>query len=120
MFSNRKLIWTAAVLVCAAAAWLAFQRWYPWDDKSITALESVTTDYRRIIVLMNGSENLPEPLLVRCRAVGRQIFWRKQETLESFAGKLHADQLRRYLTRAGLRDADKLAFLDLVEELADR
>src|SRR5580700_9498269 len=90
-----------------------------------SALSGITEDYRRIIVLMDGSDSLDDATRARCLAAGRQIFWRKQRSLQEVGRKLaeHPNagavrQLIQYLSAdPTLHDADKLAFLDLVEEV---
>ena len=91
-----------------------------------SALASVLDDYRKIIVLMDGAESLDEATRARYADIGQVLFWRKQQTLSQISAKLSAPnqqngirQLIHYLSAdASLHDADKLAFLDLVEELA--
>ena len=98
----------------------------PADPALAAALDGITGDYRKIIVLMDGAEGLDDATRERCLAAGRQLFWRKQRSIEDLRGKLterpasHAvRQLIQYLTAGpSLHDADKLAFLDLVEEIA--
>jgi len=108
-------------LVAVAALWLAYQG---RDDASLAAgLDAVTEDFRRIIVLVDGSESLDQATRQRAIAAGRVLFWRKQETLDrlgrSVTGARGSRQLARYLTEnRRLHDADKLAFLDLVETAA--
>src|SRR5262249_1144874 len=106
------------------------------EDKALQAeLDSILDHYRKIIVLMDGAESLDEDTRARYLLVGRKIFARKQQALNAVTQRLTAEyqqaaaqgfrknadgirQLIHYLSaNPALRDADKLAFLDLVEEL---
>jgi peptidoglycan/xylan/chitin deacetylase (PgdA/CDA1 family)/tetratricopeptide (TPR) repeat protein len=94
------------------------------DEPSLAAtLNAIRDDYRRIIVLMDGAESLDDALRARCVAAGRMIFYRKQRGIDELEQRLAGHPLRirqlvRYLQdERGLHDADKLAFLDLVETL---
>jgi peptidoglycan/xylan/chitin deacetylase (PgdA/CDA1 family)/Flp pilus assembly protein TadD len=94
------------------------------DEPSLAAgLNAVVDDYRRIIVLVDGSESLDDGVRARSLNAGRVLFFRKQQAigeLEQRVGghPLRIRQLVRYLQEdRGLHDADKLAFLDLVEAL---
>jgi len=91
-------------------------------------LNRILADYRQIIVLMDGQESLDDQTRNRCLLAGRKIFYSKQETLEEVTEKLTGDysrknadgirQLIHYLSDdPALHDADKLAFLDLIDEL---
>jgi peptidoglycan/xylan/chitin deacetylase (PgdA/CDA1 family)/uncharacterized caspase-like protein len=118
----------AAASISAAAVLLYFLR-PPRQDRTVqTALLSAVDDYRKIIVLMDGADALNEAAHARCNAAGQVLFWRKQHALDQIAGKFaepsgrgaRNQQLIRYLTEdRSLHDADKLAFLDLVAELAE-
>jgi peptidoglycan/xylan/chitin deacetylase (PgdA/CDA1 family)/tetratricopeptide (TPR) repeat protein len=95
------------------------------DPALESALIGVTQDYRKIIVLMDGADALDDARRERCLAAGRQIFWRKQRAIDDldrrFTEHANANDLRQliqYLSAGSLHDADKLAFLDLVEEIA--
>src|SRR5215471_10810166 len=115
------LIVIAVMLMIVQPQRLLQSRYQP-DPAFDALLRSVTTDFRKIIVLMDGAENLNEAVRARCVSAGRQIFWHKQQTIAQIQQKLSANatrQLIQYLTRSGsgLHDADKLAFLDIVEEL---
>jgi peptidoglycan/xylan/chitin deacetylase (PgdA/CDA1 family)/uncharacterized caspase-like protein len=127
----------AAVLLLSAA--LALWRWrqpaFVFDPSLEAALNSITGDYRRIIILVDGADTLDAPTRNRSIAAGRIVFWRKQAAIEQLSRQLLADyqrstaagfrrntdairQFLNYLnTNAGLHDADKLAFLDVSEEL---
>jgi peptidoglycan/xylan/chitin deacetylase (PgdA/CDA1 family)/uncharacterized caspase-like protein/Flp pilus assembly protein TadD len=125
---NRKtLIVLAAGLVAIAA--LLFFRWpsrqFRPDPALEASLNNVVADYRKIIVLMDGADSLDEATRARYTLVGRMLFYRKQQNLGEIGAKLAARrsegirQLIQFLTaNPSLHDADKLAFLDLVEELA--
>ena len=128
--------WKLALIALLAAAGIGITIWYSVDryreDKTVTArLETITKDYRQILILMDGADALDESMRARCRAAGRRIFWEKQQAANELAGEIAGqphkiDQAIRYVTSkitlpgaARLRDADRLAFLDLFEELAD-
>ena len=77
---------------------------------------------------MDGAEALDEATRARSTAAGEALFWRKHRALDEIARLLaepsrreaRLQQLIHYLTgNASLHDADKLAFLDLVSDLAE-
>src|ERR1051325_362308 len=121
----------AVALVVAASLllWVRPQRFFQprfqADPALGAAFASITEDFRKIIVLMDGAESLDDALRARCVAAGRQIFWRKQRAIDQLDQRLSQGgsgngvrQFIQYLTTdGGLHDADKLAFLDIVEEL---
>ena len=120
---DRKILAAAAAVATAAVGLWFFLLRQP-EDKTLTAsLDSVTAAFRRIIVLMDGAESLDEATRQRSLAAGRLLFRQKRKTLDDLSGKLAGNargirQLVRYLgSNAALHDADKLAFLDLMEEL---
>jgi peptidoglycan/xylan/chitin deacetylase (PgdA/CDA1 family)/uncharacterized caspase-like protein/Flp pilus assembly protein TadD len=123
-----KLLVLAAASISAVAALLYFLR-PPRQDRAIqTSLSSVVDDYRKIIVLMDGADALDETAHARCNLAGQALFWHKQRALDHIAATfeepstraLHVRLLVRYLNEdRGLHDADKLAFLDLVSQLAE-
>src|SRR5215467_3068341 len=97
------------------------------DPTILPALASVVDDYRKIIVLMDGSEALDEATRARCDAAGQVLFWHEHRTLDELTAKFANPsgrrglirQLIRYLTSdPSVHDADKLALLDLVGDLA--
>jgi peptidoglycan/xylan/chitin deacetylase (PgdA/CDA1 family)/tetratricopeptide (TPR) repeat protein len=115
------LVGTAVALAVAALLLIGLLR---RNDPALDAsLRAITDDYRRIIVLMDGSETLDAGLRARCLAAGRMIFFRKQQAIDALerdmAGHpLRVRQLVRYVSEnRELHDGDKLAFLDLVETL---
>src|SRR5437899_2805092 len=125
---KRKTLALAAASLIAAAILLYFLRPTREDRTVPTALASVVDDYRKIIVLMDGADALDEATRARCDAAGQALFWRKHRTLDEIAAKFaepsereaRIRQLIRYLTEdRSLHDADKLALLDLVGELAE-
>jgi peptidoglycan/xylan/chitin deacetylase (PgdA/CDA1 family)/tetratricopeptide (TPR) repeat protein len=118
----------AAVLAVSGAAVWYFLRPPAIDRELQASLESVTADYRKIIVLMDGAADLDNATHQRCYVAGHAIFWREHRALDDLSAKLsepsgqkaRVRQLSNYLTKnQSLHDADKLAFLDLVSELAD-
>ncbi|HJZ99924.1 MAG TPA: polysaccharide deacetylase family protein, partial [Candidatus Solibacter sp.] len=128
----QKMLALGGILIGAACLflWVQPQRFFQShvqpDPELDRTLSAITADFRKIIVLMDGAESLDPTLRERCVWAGRQLFWRKQnavnqlqQKLSSPAGENGVRLLTRYLSAAssGLHDADKLAFLDLVEEL---
>src|ERR1043166_4494389 len=119
---RKELLRAAAILLAAAAVWFFVVR-QPEDRGLSETFRNVTADYRRIIVLMDGAESLDESLRARCVAAGRVVFWRKQQTLDELGRRLAGSgggirQLIGFLgSEPGLHDGDRLAFLDLVDEL---
>src|SRR5262249_39682968 len=116
-------------LIAIAVLLILFWRTRTGQDQALqTSLDGIVNDYRKIIVLMDGADTLDEATRARCVSAGQVLFWRKQRSLREVAGNLsegagHEDrveQLTRYLSvDRSLHDADKLAFLDLIDELAD-
>jgi peptidoglycan/xylan/chitin deacetylase (PgdA/CDA1 family)/TolA-binding protein len=112
-----------------------FQQGFQSDAALGSALDGIMQDFRKIIVLVDGADALDEGLRARSIAAGRMIFWRKHQALDEVTANLAGQyrqaagvrfrkgadgvrQLLQYLSRnPQLHDADKLAFLDLVEEL---
>jgi peptidoglycan/xylan/chitin deacetylase (PgdA/CDA1 family)/tetratricopeptide (TPR) repeat protein len=123
----KKLI-VATVTFVAVAAFLIFLR-SPRQDRTVeTALTGVVDNYRKIIVLMDGAEALDDATRARATAAGEALFWRKRRAIDEIARLLaepsrraaRLQQLVHYLTDTpSLHDADKLAFLDLVSDLAE-
>ncbi len=118
---------TAVVCCVALAAWYLMRP--PADGPQVrSALLCVTSDFRKVIVLMDGAEALGDAgLQARCRATGPRIFFDKQQAIGQVGQRLLQGpdrvevgrQILRYVTGAELRDADRLAFLDLLDELAE-
>ncbi|HTA45404.1 MAG TPA: polysaccharide deacetylase family protein [Bryobacteraceae bacterium] len=117
------LITIILVVFAAIAGWFSLRR--TREDREIRAqLQVITSDYRRIIVLMDRADGLDAALRARCRTAGRRIFRDKVSAMENLMRTLvsqpsHVRQVINYVNSAGLRDADRLAFLDTFEELAD-
>jgi len=113
----------------AAALWYLAQQWGLRLDPTVQSAETgIVGDYRKIIVLMDGVDALDEAARARCLAAGRALFYRKHRALDDLGRQLaepagqqaRLQQLIRYLTEdRSLHDADKLAFLDVVDELAE-
>jgi peptidoglycan/xylan/chitin deacetylase (PgdA/CDA1 family)/uncharacterized caspase-like protein len=129
-WKNLVVLGAALLVIACLLIWIQPQRllqmrFHP-DPALDAAFRSVTDDFRKIIVLMDGADSLDESVRNRCRFAGRQIFWHKEQTIGQLNQKLAGAgdsnavrQLIQYLTgtSSGLHDADKLAFLDLVEEM---
>ncbi|HLK63527.1 MAG TPA: polysaccharide deacetylase family protein [Bryobacteraceae bacterium] len=124
---RRKALVAAGVIVVAAAALFFFLR-HPREDGALqSSLAGIVDDYRKIIVLMDGVENLDASTRAKCEVVGHALFWHKHQALDDLSAKFadssareaRTQQLVRYLTEdRSLHDADKLAFLDLVSDLS--
>src|SRR5689334_18709783 len=120
--------WQLTLIAVAVAVGVSWGIWYSMhrvrNDRALRpSLDNITTNYRRIIVLMDGAENLDAAMRARCRSAGRRIFWEKQAAIAELAQNLETEprnirQVIDYLRSSSLRDADRLAFLDLFEELA--
>ena len=91
--------------------------------------DAIVANYRKIIVLMNGAGALDPGVKERAATAGRVLFEQNQErltALEALITKALADGqtapteefLGRVENYAEYRDADKLAFRDLLEGLA--
>ena len=119
--------WKLALVAILASAGLGMGVWYYLtqvsEDRALAAkLETITADYRKIIVLMSDADSLDDQMRAQCRAAGRQIFWDKQQLMNEVLAAMQAEphaaaQAARYVSSSRLRDADRLAFLDLFEEL---
>jgi hypothetical protein len=101
----------------------------------VSELNGIVSDFRKVIILLDGLESLNAAMQERCTTTGRMIYRRKQETVERLNRRLTEEyrqsaqsgfrkhsqaigQFIQYLSQTGtLHDADKLAFLDVVEEL---
>jgi peptidoglycan/xylan/chitin deacetylase (PgdA/CDA1 family)/uncharacterized caspase-like protein len=107
----------------------------PGETLSAAALDDIVTSYRKIIVLLDGEESLSGAERSRCTSVGRRIYAHKQQLLNELSQNLEAEFRKavatqfqekpknitgfiNYLaTNSALRDADRLAFVDLADEL---
>jgi peptidoglycan/xylan/chitin deacetylase (PgdA/CDA1 family)/tetratricopeptide (TPR) repeat protein len=137
---DKKYVIPAILLAVAAAVALFLVRphlpaGFRSDPALQASLDGITQDFRKIIVLVDGAGTLDEATHARAIAAGQMIFWRKHHALEDVTASLSAqyrdaaharfrtgaDGVRQLLQYLGanpqLHDADKLAFLDLVEEL---
>lgn len=100
-----------------------------------TTLDKIVESYRKIIFLLDDEASLGQEERNRCVEVGRKIHQDKQELLDELTESLTADLRRAAGTRfrekpasvdgfidyfnknAGLRDVDRLAFLDMADEM---
>ena len=100
-----------------------------------SSLDQIVAGFRKIIVLLDDEAALSPEERARCVEVGRKIHQEKQELLDGLTQSLTADLRRagaaRFRERAddvesfikyfnsnrALRDVDRLAFLDLADEL---
>jgi len=120
--------WQLTLVAILAALTLALGVWLSVHNSGgrrrfRAQLDAITENYRRIIVLMDGAQDLDDATRARCRAAGRLLFWDKQVAVEDLQHTLAADsadvhRLIDYVSSRTLRDADRLAFLDIFEELA--
>ncbi len=102
--------------------WSRLHKSVPDDPQLSANLSAIVSNYRRIIVLMDGAADLDAATRTRCRSVGRRLFWDKQSGVEDLNELLAAQpekirQVLAYVVSPNLRDADRLAFLDVFEEL---
>ena len=99
-----------------------------------TSLDKVVESYRKIIILLDDDASLSAEEKTRCIDVGRRINQEKQQLLDDLTQSLTAD-LRRaaatqfrqkpasvesfvdYISSSAVRDVDRLAFVDLADEL---
>lgn len=100
-----------------------------------TSLDRVVESFRKIIVLLDDESNLSDEMRTRCIDVGRLINQEKQQLLDELSERLTDDLRRAAATRfrekpasvdsfiayfnsgTTLRDVDRLAFVDLADEL---
>jgi peptidoglycan/xylan/chitin deacetylase (PgdA/CDA1 family)/uncharacterized caspase-like protein len=98
-------------------------------------LDKIVDSYRKIIVLLEDDASLSEQERNRCIRIGRRIYYEKHQLLDELAQSLEeearnavatrfkerpegVDHLIDYLTNnMALRDADRLAFFDMIDEL---
>jgi peptidoglycan/xylan/chitin deacetylase (PgdA/CDA1 family)/uncharacterized caspase-like protein len=116
------LIAVSVALTASISVWLLVR--HAREDRQLRVnLEAITANYRRIIILMDGADRLDAGLRARSRTVGRRIFWEKQVAVENLTRALASKpgkvrQAIDYINSRKLRDADRLAFLDIFEQLA--
>ena len=131
-------IGAALALGATALVWFlmrSYQAPFRIDPELTVSLHEITDDYRKIIVLVDGADALDEASRSRSITAGRILFQRKQEALDRVTHKITeqfhqaaATNFRRdtegfrqfvqYVSAdSSLHDADKLAFLDLVDQL---
>src|SRR5262245_24172359 len=100
-----------------------------------SSLDKIVERFRKIIILLDDDASLSQEELARCVDVGRKIHQEKQELLDDLTQDLTSDLRRAAATRfreradsvesfieyftnnPALRDADRLAFVDLADEL---
>src|SRR5215468_9031635 len=123
-----------SAIVCGPGSTLA--RHSNQAGQSISSsLDKIVEGFRKIIVLLDYDASLSQEELARCVDVGRKIHQEKQELLDDLTRNLTSDLRRaggtRFRERAvnvesfigyftnnpALRDVDRLAFVDLADEL---
>jgi len=100
-----------------------------------SSLDKIVERFRKIIILLDDDASLSQEKLARCVDVGRKIHQEKQELLDDLTQDLTSDLRRAAATRfreradgvesfieyftnnPALRDVDRLAFVDLADEL---
>jgi peptidoglycan/xylan/chitin deacetylase (PgdA/CDA1 family)/uncharacterized caspase-like protein len=100
-----------------------------------SSLDKIVESFRKIIILLDDESSLSQEQRARCVDAGRKIHQEKQDLIEDLTERLTADLHRagesRFRERAemvesfigyfsnnsALRDADRLAFVDLADEL---
>jgi peptidoglycan/xylan/chitin deacetylase (PgdA/CDA1 family)/uncharacterized caspase-like protein/Flp pilus assembly protein TadD len=137
--TQKKFVIPAIVLALALAVAVVLirpskpQQFHP-DPQLQAIFDSVTQDFRSIIVLVDGADALDDAVRASAIDTAQMIFWRRHHAQEEltahlveqyrqaarvgFRGADGVRQLLQYLNQnAQLHDADKLAFLDTMEEL---
>ncbi|MBO0799966.1 MAG: hypothetical protein J2P31_14190, partial [Blastocatellia bacterium] len=105
------------------------------QSNQATNLDKIVEDFRKIIVLLDDEASLSREERARCVEAGRKIHQEKQDLLDALSETLTSDLQRAAATRfseraggvesfidyynnnAGLRDVDRLAFVDLADDL---
>ncbi len=101
----------------------------PHPGAVVAAMDDTVAAYRKIIVLMDDAAALDEGNRERVRTAAWILFEKNRERLENLEQDLRADLatkdaplnaafLTRLETNADFRDADKLAFRDVLDGLA--
>src|SRR5690348_6194216 len=89
---HKKLLLAAAAVGMAVAVFLVRptrpQQGFRPDAAVQSAIDSITTDFRKIIVLVDGADSLDDGIRQRSIAAGRVLFFEKQRTLSDLAAKL--------------------------------
>jgi peptidoglycan/xylan/chitin deacetylase (PgdA/CDA1 family)/uncharacterized caspase-like protein len=96
------------------------------DDPALTAdLKSIAADFRRVVVLADGIDRAADDAVrARLTGAGRLIFRRETDATDRIAARIASDpagpatrQLERFVSAdPSLREADRLAYLGLVEQ----
>ena len=93
-------------------------------------LAPIVEAYRKVIVLLESESSIEPDVRPRASLVGRLLYQENHQRLTAFTAKLTAGvstspsgEITSFLdaleTHPGLHDADKLAFVEVVDELAD-
>src|ERR1700741_1768310 len=101
----------------------------PADAGIAKQADAIVDNYRKIIVLMDGAATLDPGVQERASTAGKILFQQNQERLSALEDQLAApiakadmalaeEFLTRLESNPEYRDADKLAFLDTLENLA--
>ena len=101
----------------------------PADPGIVTSMDSAVESFRKIIVLMDGASALDEGNRERVATAGRILFEQNVERLGGLGEQLDAELksnstvgvsafLERLEKNVDYRDADKLVFRDVIEQLA--
>jgi len=137
---HKNLVAGAVALALAALALVMFIRparrpRFQTDSALTTRLNTILDRYRKIIVLVDGADALDGAQRARSISAGRLLFWDKQSAIDEVRRNLleqydkcaasgfrtGGDGVHQFVefvsATPGLHDADRLAFLDLVEEL---
>ncbi|HTQ97380.1 MAG TPA: polysaccharide deacetylase family protein [Candidatus Acidoferrum sp.] len=119
----------AAVCGLSMLPWCALSRGQTTAETSIVRqADAIVSNYRKIIVLMDGSSALDPGVRERSSIAGKILFQENQELLEKLDGELTnalsegkgavaAEFLDRLESDSFYRDADKLAFRETLEDL---
>jgi peptidoglycan/xylan/chitin deacetylase (PgdA/CDA1 family)/TolA-binding protein len=132
---NKLLVTIGLVLAAACLAWPARAASVPnaanapADPGIAATMDSAVESFRKIIVLMDGASALDEGNRERVATAGRILFEQNVESLGGLGERLDTELknkntggvaafLERLEKNADYRDADKLVFRDLTEQLA--
>jgi hypothetical protein len=119
----------SALLLWASCYGSSVSRLEP-DKATLQQLDEIVSDYRKIIVLLNGQTSLDSGNRERVSIVGKMLFQQDHERLASLSVSLSNDlgnsgspQIESFLDAVEknqeYHDADKLVFREVFDDLAD-
>ena len=149
---KRRGVWIigSAVVLTAALTWFCIQVGLPGRKRPAvqvtsspeiariqTDLDSIVSNYRKIIILLEDEQSLDPPQAARANLIGKDLYYRNQKLVSGLMEKLTAETnsigqgsftalpettihfLNRLENLPDWHDADKLVFFDVVEELIE-